>query len=91
MFCSSHLCGNKDQRRNSCNMGSCPALIPMESCTIRLRPRGVEYRKPKKCFGTSKVSFRTIVRDGIRIHEKRACFATFLPEANTFRIEAGCA
>ena len=43
----------------------------------------VDFRKDlKKCFGTSKVSFWTIVRAGIRIHEKGACFATFLPEVN---------
>ena len=37
------------------------------------------YRKDqKKCFGTSNVSFRPIVWDGIRSNKKQACFATFL-------------
>jgi hypothetical protein len=38
------------------------------------------FRKDlKKWVSTSAVSFQTIVRDGIRIQEKRARFATFLP------------
>jgi hypothetical protein len=44
------------------------------------------YRKDlKKCFGTSKESFWTIVRDKTRIQEKSDSMATFLPETHTLK------
>ena len=64
-------------------MGPTPQLSRIETFA--------DYRKDlKKCFGTSNASFRTIVRDGIRIHQKRACSATFLPELDTKAIPLEC-
>lgn len=60
-----------------------PLFIIISACISRGKQvaRLTVYRKDlKKCFGTSKESFWTIVRDKTRLQEKSDSMATFLPE-----------